>query len=320
MLDQKLLIDIHIIKFQDYVRRKPNRPFGYYGLGVQYKLAGKPAMADKLFTDALKHDPHYIPALLGKLEILLDEKRYAAAARFYDKNRALFCRKKIYIKRINRMTSSLYMSKSTSMRGKNLFSRLVLKENQIFLTRIQTKSKNNPVSNILLSIFRLKSGRKDEKTLNLFRFCLELDEINDKLRWDLLKVLSEKEPKLLFTGKIAGLFSSIPENAFGTDYADFLMINFINSGNVKKVMGAFSGYLAKHMAPGKKVLWRYLYFLRERNIWDPSLSYCCQKLIDSGWGDHLVAGTIKELYKRGMWDNLKEMENYLSLYEYAQYP
>jgi len=317
MLNQELLIDIHIIKFQDYIRKKPNRPFGYYGLGVQYMLSGKPAMAEKMFMQALKLDPQYIPALLGRLEFLLAEKRYAAAARYFDKNRELFCSKKIILKRINRMTSSLYLSKSLTMRGKNLITQLVIKENLIFLNRIQSKSSKNPVTGVLLSIYRMKAGREDEKALELFRYCLELDGINDKFRWDLLQVLSKKEPRLLFSDKIASLFSSIPENAFGTDYADLLLINFINSGDDKKVIGAFSSLQTKHITPGKKVLWRYLFFCRERNIWDASLSYCCRKLIEAGWIDFLVAETIKELHKRGLWENSKEMDKYLSLYEYA---
>lgn len=317
MFDQDLTLDIHIIKFQDYIRRKPNRPFGYYGLGMQYMLSGKTVKAGKMFMHALMLDPRYVPALLGKLQFLLAEKRFAAAARFYEKNRELFCRKRIIIRRINRMTSRIYMSKSLHMRGKNLFSQLVLKENLVFLNIMQGKFNDNPVANIMLSIFRLKSGRTEEKDLKLFMYCLELEDIADKLRWDLLQTLSKKDPKLLYSYKIADLFSSIPENAYGTDYADFLLTNFIYSGDAKRAIDSFSGFQARLITPGNRTLWRYLFFCRERNIWDPSLSYCCRKLMDAGWVDHIVAGTIKELHKRGMWDNLKELEKFLSLYGYA---
>ena len=55
-MDQNTLLDIRIIKFQDYIRRKPNSPFGYYGLGVQY-ISNKHQLADKMFTQSLKIDP-----------------------------------------------------------------------------------------------------------------------------------------------------------------------------------------------------------------------------------------------------------------------
>ena len=68
MPDRKLQLDIRIVKFQDLVGRKPDKPFGYYGLGVQYMLSGKPNMADKLFTQALNIKPGYMPAILESLK------------------------------------------------------------------------------------------------------------------------------------------------------------------------------------------------------------------------------------------------------------
>lgn len=316
MFDPEIIIDIRVIKFQDYIRRKPNRPFGYYGLGVQYMLSGKPAMADKMFMQALKVDPCYVPAKLGKLEFLLSQKRFGAAARYYNKNKDLFCRKKISKTRINRITSRLYVSKYLNMRKRGLYSQLLLKENIIALNRIQNKTSNNPVTNILLSAFRLKDGRGDEKAIKLYRYCVELDEISDKLRWDLLQALAKKDLSLLFSNKIAGLFSAIPENAFGTDYADLLLKTFISLGNEKKVIYAFSCFQEKHLAPCTKTLWRYLFFCSERNILNSSLSYCCQKLISAGWIDRLLTTAIKDLYKKGLWENTREMDKFLSLYEH----
>lgn len=317
MFEQELRLDIHIIKFQDYIRRKPNRPFGYYGLGVQYMLSGKPIMADRMFMHALKLNPDYVPARLGKLDFLLFEKKFVAAARYYNKYKDLFCRKKINRNRINRMTSRLYSSKSLSKRSKSLYSQLVLRQNFLVLNRMHSKNSDNPVSGILLSILQLKDGRGDEKAVTLYRYCVELPEISDKLRWDLLKVLSKKTPEILFDEKIACLFSDIPENAYGTDYANFLLKNFIYSHDEKKVIKAFSSFQKKLVVPSKESLWHYLSFCNERNIWHPSLSYCCQKLISVGWVDRLVVSTIKELNRRGLWENSHDMDKFLSLFEYA---
>ncbi|HCA29850.1 MAG TPA: hypothetical protein DEP23_09910 [Ruminococcaceae bacterium] len=314
MLDQELLVDIRIIKFQGYIRRKPNRPFGYYGLGVQYMLSGKPALADKMFMQAIKLDPLYIPALLGKLEVFLAEKRFTAAARYFNKHKDLFCNKKISKKRIHRMVSRLYMSKSLSRRGKSIVSQFLLKENFITLNRIYNKTKDNLVANILLSAFWLQDSRVDEKAIKLYRYCIELDEISDKLRWDLLQVLSKKEPDLLQSKKIAGLFSAIPENAYGKDYADFLLTTFIYSGDQKKAIDAFSSFETRRIIPCKKNLWHYLFFCREWNIWDSSLTYCCQKLLSTGWVDGLLTSTIKELNSRGLWERSREFDQIFLLY------
>src|SRR5690554_3684584 len=111
MLDKKLRLDIRLVKFQDLIRRKPDKPFGYYGLGVQYMLSGKPNMADRMFLHALKIKPGYMPAILGRLEFLISEKKFVSAARFYQKNRELFLRKKIFEARANRITGRLYHGK-----------------------------------------------------------------------------------------------------------------------------------------------------------------------------------------------------------------
>ena len=307
-MDQELLVDIRIIKFQSYIKRKPTRPFGYYGLGVQYMLSEKPVLADRMFMHALKLNPKYIPALLGKLEFLLAEKRFAAAARYFNKHRDLFCKKEIHKKRIHRMVSRLYMTKSLSRRGKSIISQLLLKENYFAINRIYNKTKDNRVVNILLSSFYLQDARVDEKALKLYRYCIKLEEISDKLRWDLLQTLSKKEPELLLCNKIAELFSAIPENAYGTDYANFLLTNFIYSGDQKKAIDAFTSFQAKHIIPCKKTLWHYLFFCREWNIWDPSLTYCCQKLIVTGWVDGLLTSTVKELKRRCLWQNSREYD------------
>lgn len=70
-MDQKLLLDIRILKFQDYIRRKPERPFGYYGLGVQYLLSGTPRLADKMFMQALKKTLPTLPQSWANLRYCL---------------------------------------------------------------------------------------------------------------------------------------------------------------------------------------------------------------------------------------------------------
>ncbi|ANW99857.1 hypothetical protein CSTERTH_12855 [Thermoclostridium stercorarium subsp. thermolacticum DSM 2910] len=316
-MDQKLLLDIRILKFQDYIRRKPERPFGYYGLGVQYLLSGTPRLADKMFMQALKKNPSYAPAKLGKLEVLLAENKFIAAAQYYRKNSDLFMRKKIYAKRIQKTVSGIYSLQSFSAYCRNFRSLFVFDEKIGALQKISGADKQNPVADILLSMYFLKKGRNDEKALTLFNICVGLAGINDRLRWDLIQALSKKEPSVARDIRLAGLFTAIPENAFGTDYANLLISCFMAQKDTDKVNHALSEFAKRNMTPSKKVMWEYINFCNSNNLWNSTLASFCKYLIESGWINGLLARTAIQLKSKGIIDEKDRMFKILSLYGYT---
>lgn len=318
MFDQKLRLDIRIVKFQDYIRRKPESPFGYYGLGVQYLLAGKPAMADRMFISALKINPSYMPAHMGKLEYLLAEKKFLAAARYFHRNRDSFEKKKIYMNRIHRITSRLYLARGFYRHAKSIRSMFVFRDGVGILQRMFASCPENPIVNLLLGMYMLKEGREDERALEIYNLCASMEEIDDKLRWDMIQALSLKNPDILNNENIAGMFYTIPEGAYGKDYANFLITRFIHQRNREKVVKAFSDLVKKHALPDKKTLWQYLLFCYEENIWNSMLAVCCQKLITGGWIDRFVASVANELVQRSLMDNTAETDKILALYGYIQ--
>lgn len=317
-MDQKLRLDIRMIKFQDFILRKPDKPFGYYGLGVQYMLAGMHNQADKMFTQALKKDPGYVPALIGKLELLLKENKYITAVRYFGRNSNLLLGKKIFKKRIHNITSNLYLSRSFSAHLGKLRSLLAFDEKIGALQKMYDKNKENPMVNILLAMYFLKKGRNDEKAFTIYNLCVCMDGIVDNLRWDLAQVLSTKQPAILRDPKIAGLFQSIPESAYKTDYVNFLLSCFMAQQDMDKVAGAFSELNKKQLIPSKKTMWEYLLFCSKNDIWNSTVALYCQKLIESGWINSFLSSTAIQLKNKRLVDSNNGIFKILSLYGYYE--
>lgn len=316
MAAQKFRLDIRMVKFQDYIRRRPAKPFGYYGLGVQYLLAGKPSSADRMFMHALRLDPGYVPAKLGKLEVLLSGRKFLSAARYYHKNEESFIRKKIYITRVQRITGKLYQMRGFYRHAKKIGTFFMFRKRSSMLQRMFNTGTDNPVVNILLAMFLLKDGSNDERTKVIYNTCIVMQGIPDKLRWDLVQALMKEKPTILADENIAGLFTTIPDTACGKDYASFLLGSFIRQQDHEKVLNGFLELKKRHTPPNRKTMWQYLYFCLDKGIWNNTLLYCCQKLISSGWVDSMLASTVKELKQRGLAENTHEMDKILSLYGY----
>lgn len=315
-MDQKLHLDIRIIKFQDYISRKPDRPFGYYGLGVQHMLSGNNNLAEKMFLQALKKDPSYIPAKLGRLEVLLNENKLVAAARYYNKNSDFFLRKKLYMKRINNMTSRLYLSRNFWAALGKLRSLFLFDEKIGTLQKMFSNNQSNPVVNILLSMYFLKKHKSEKRAFTLYNLCVGMDGIIDKLRWDLVEILSKNQPEVLQDEKIAGLFQSISESSSRMDYVDFLLSCFMAQQDKEKVSNAFSELQNRHIIPSNKTMWEYINFCHSQNIWNATVALYCQKLIENGWINSFLSSVAIQLKKEGIVDAKNRMFKFLSLYGY----
>jgi len=316
-MDQNTLLDIRIIKFQDYIRRKPNSPFGYYGLGVQYMLSNKHQLADKMFTQSLKIDPCYMPAKLGKLEYYLTKSKFVNAARYYQKNKDSFLEKKIYIKRIHNFSSRLYISHNFFENLRKFRSLFAFNEKVGILQKMYNNSTENTVVNILLAMSFIKEKRVDDRSLMLYKLCVNMNGIIDKLRWDLVEIISNKEPLILHNEKIAGLFQSIPEKVYKKDYLDFLLSTFISQQNKEKVINAFSSLQENHVLPNNTTLWKYIDFCSNNNIWNSTVALYCQKLIEDGWINNSLASSAFTLRNKGIVDKDNKMFKTLALYGYV---
>lgn len=318
-MNQKLKQDIRIIKYQDYIRRKPDRPFGYYGLGTQYLISDMTGLADKMFVQALKKKPDYVPAMTGKIDVLLRTGKYLAAARYYQKNINIFQRKKVYSLRVHQTASNIYSLRCFSAHLGKLRSSFAFDGKIGVLWKMFSRNSNNPVVNILLAMYCLKNGKSDDKALMLYNLCVKMDGIGDRLRWDLLQAISKKQPAILKDFKIAGLFKSIPENAYGTEYANLLLSCFIARQDLDRVNLALSEFCKRHVMPGKKVMWEYINFCSINNIWNSVVASCCQHLItECGWINSLLSHAAFQLKNKGIVDSDNRMFDIISLYGYKE--
>ncbi len=317
-MDQKIRIDIRIIKFQDYIRRKPKSPFGYYGLGIQYMLSNEHNLADKMFTQSLKIQPSYMPAKLGKLECYLVQSRFTAAARYYQKNKDTFTAKKIYINGINRISSSLYISRDFFVSLRKFRSLFVFNERIGILQRMYNNSIENPVVNILLAMNHINEQSVDDRSLMLYNLCANMIGIIDKLRWELVEIISKKQPLILQDEAIAGLFQSIPENAYKTDYLNFLLSTFIKQQNKEKVLKTFSQLLEDNVVPDNKTCWKFIDFCNNNSIYNSTVASLCKKLIEDGWVNNSLASSAFMLKDKGVVGSNNKMFKTLELYGYAK--
>jgi hypothetical protein len=176
--------------------------------------------------------------------------------------------------------------------------------------------RDNPVVNLLLAMFFLKEGKENERAFILYNLCVNMKGIPDKLRWDLVKILSKNNPDILKDEKIAALFSTIPESAMGNPYASFILKQFILLKDTDRINRAFAEFHKKHSSPDYKTMWQYIDFCRENNIWNSTVLNCCQKLIDCGWIDRTIAEAVIGLKNKNITGYTRSMDRILSLYGY----
>ena len=103
--------EIRLLKFQDYIRRKPNSPFGYYGLRVQYMLSKACFSRENVFS-CTKDRPSLYPSQTGQTWNPSTHENIWLQPDI-TKNADCFM-KNIYTLRIGRATSQLYCSRSFS--------------------------------------------------------------------------------------------------------------------------------------------------------------------------------------------------------------
>ena len=172
----------------------------------------------------------------------------------------------------------------------------------------------NPVVNIFFHTD--EKEKHDERAFTLYNLCIYMDGIIDRLRWDLVRAVSKKQPAVLRDVKIADLFQSIPDNAYRTDYVNFLLTCFMAQQDTEKVMNSFSNLNERQLVPSKKAMWEYINFCNNRNVWNSTVASYCQKLIESGWVNSYLSQTAVQLKDKGIIDPGNRIFRILSLYGY----
>ncbi|MEI7869009.1 MAG: tetratricopeptide repeat protein [Candidatus Methylumidiphilus sp.] len=76
--------------FRQYIAKSPDNPEFHHWLAQALYKIGDTAGAEKEWDEALKRDPEYIPALLAKIELALQNKQYGDAMKIADMIKSKF--------------------------------------------------------------------------------------------------------------------------------------------------------------------------------------------------------------------------------------
>ncbi|TYQ16508.1 UNVERIFIED_CONTAM: hypothetical protein Cloal_3052 [Acetivibrio alkalicellulosi] len=309
--------DIRIIKYEEYVKKYPQKAYGFYCLGRLYLMLGQYKISEEYFIKSLSIDSQYTLAKIGLVESYIFRKKFMKAVYIFSKYRQDINNKYIFRVKLVRGVSSFYSKNNLfSSDSIGFFSMIFLKYTMHYAKGLVKKESNNIVLKILLCMYYLKSGESNIFVTQMFKTCVYWDGLDDSLRWELLKALSDVGEKLIFDTNIAGKFLSIPNSSCSDEYVDMILGSSIIKGNKVKTCEIYNlaNKFNKQISPN--VLWRYLYWSRESSICDYTVYDCCKKLVRLGWMDKLVAETLLKIKDKKIVKLTKDDEHFLKLYGY----
>lgn len=283
-------INTTILKYEKYIKKNPQKAYGFYCLGRLYFILGKYKIAEKYFKKALSVDKSYTRAMIGLIESYLFRKKFMKAVHLFSKYREDINKNYIFRVKLVRGVSSFY-SKDDFFRTASIgiLKKMFLKHTMSAARDLVAKESNNIVLKIILSMYYLKTGENNIFVMQMFKTCVYWDGLDDHLRWEILKSLSESGDKLIYDMNIARKFSTIPHSNCSDEYAGMILGASMLKGNVSKTAEIYNlaNKYNKRLTP--QALWRYIYWCKKESFYDASVYDSCKKLIELGWMDRIIA-------------------------------
>lgn len=331
-MDAVTRMEIRIVKYQDYIKRHPDKPYGHYCLGVLNHRAGRQAQAIACLKKALQLKEDYAPAILEWLSIMLDQGDYRAAARLYAKHRDIFRCCRIYRVRLHRLLGALYNRPGPVPEGFRGFFGW-FREGTMSLRRLIGGSQparrsggfaalfdtdpTNPVTNIVLAIRHLRRGSDSPGAMSLYHLCHDLEGLPDNLRWDLVRRLSRALPGFMEDERILSLFDAVPDNMADPGQANRLLRHFLSTRREDSILASIRTMQAGHIAISNRNQWRFVQYCVETGRPDKSLVPCLRNLISQGWVDSVLARAASMLFEAGLLIRAGDVNRVLTLYGYG---
>ena len=310
-------LDIRIIKYEQYIKANPQKAYGFYCLGRIYFTLEKYKTAENYFKKALSIDEDYTRAIIALIELYVYRKKFIKAVYLFSKYRQDINKNYIFRVKLVRGVSSYY-SKSDFFRtpSTGFLKKLFLKNTMRYARDLVPKESSNIVLKIILSMYYLKTGENNIFVIQMFKTCVYWDGLDDHLRWELLKALSDSGNKLIYDMNIAKKFSSIPHQNCSDEYAGIILAASMLKGDIAKTSEIYNlaNKYSKKLAP--EIMWRYVFWCRENSFYDSSAYDCCKKLVKLGWMDKVIAQTFLALKDKNSVKLSKRDEQMLKLYGY----
>ncbi|MGI6778933.1 MAG: tetratricopeptide repeat protein [Acetivibrionales bacterium] len=316
MAEKNSKVGLRILKYKNYIKKHPQKPYGYYCLGHLYITEGKYKTAEQFFSKALSLNSGYTLAKIGLIKCFICRGKILKAVRFYNANMEEINSKQIFIKKLIRNISSCW-DNNLAFSHQGLFPSIILKYSIKALETLYKSKPCNIVATLILCIYYLAKGDIEGKALSVYNSCVCMDAITDSMRWTLVKTLSTANPDIFENTAIAEKFSRLPEPNCPPLYANKIFEAALKyRGSMSKAKIIFESMEKPDKVISLLNLWEYTRQCSEASLYDVSVYRCCSILLKAGWVDKVLAGAVKSIKKMNIVHDLKQEERILHLFGY----
>ena len=309
-------IDIRMLKYKNYIKKHPQKAYGYYCMGELLLMVGECMAAEEYFNKALSADSGFARAGIGLIGAYAYRGKFLKAARYYGTNIETLKRRRIYGIKLAGVLSCAYANGAFSGKQRGLLSVLIYKYEIKVLNDLYNKDPGNLAANLLLCIDCLNACRTDYKAVVIYNTCVNLDGLCDGMRWKLIKLLSADDPSILDNKELADKFSGMPDASCGAEYINTIFEAALEQKTVEKARKLLKSIKDGGKSPSSRSLWKYVKRCMEDSIYDASVLNCCRKLISNGWIDSVTVEAMKKMKELRIAARTEQEDRILELYGY----
>lgn len=283
-----------IKKYKEYIKENPDKPHGYYYLGKIYFSEENNKKALNYFKKAIRIDSNYMFAQIGLIEIFITQSKIIKALNLYKKNHNKIISKRIFIKKLIKAVSSKYYM---NLFKEGFLATFTLKRTIKHLNKMFNNDPYNILANLLLCIYYLDNEVSNDRALTLYYLCLNLEGLNDNMRWDLVKAIAKDNQSIYQNVDIAKKFESLPTNNCTDEYKMFILKAALYEGRIKKIVRLADMLKADSGAMALSDQWKLVDLCNDESIINETAYNFCTNLVNKGWVDSVVAEFLKKMIK-----------------------
>ncbi len=310
----KMRLELRILKYENYVRNHPTRPYGYYCLGKLQLAANKVKAAEIHFKKALEIDRFYMRARLELIKVQIIKGNIIKAAYLYNKYSRSIERKVVYKKDLIEFISSHFSNNKTDPVKYYSWNKFAIKYLAKPLGYKFKNHYNNPVLLLFICTYHLDYQRSDAEAIKVYKECINLDGLDNNMRWAIVKILSHKDVSILQDDVIASKFTALPSKGCSAEYSNFILKSALKKGNIKKAESILDSLDNINPFIPLPNLWMFLYLCNKNTIYNDRVLKYCSRLLNSGWIDKLVVKTFHTLKELKIAQQTEEEDRILEFY------
>jgi len=309
-------LDLIILKYKNYIRRYPQKAYGYYCMGMLHLLSGEYKAAEEFLNKSLSMDNNLTRARIGIIESYICRNRYSRAVHYYNKHYFELNAKNVYKVKLARAVSSIHDNNRLYSKPSGLIHTLINKYEMQSIHSFYKKDPGNLLANLILCLDYIHTVMSGDRAAVVYNTCVYMDGLSDKLRWNVIKMISKETPSVYRNTGLAGKFSGIPDKNCPSEYINTIFEAAIKSGEIRKLNRLFNSIAEADRILTPSNIWKYIYLCREASVYDASVFKSCRKLLKSGWVDIVTVQVMNKLKELHIAQNTDYEDRILELYGY----